>query len=193
MKRCDLYHTHYLSHVNGGRGDTAVLLQYQMKQQITIAIIGATEMAGSGLLRYLLHSECHLLLLANDQHELRRISKMLKTEKPIAGISLIDCIKDGCWEADVVILAVAAEKESEVAARIREVVTQKIVISMEIADTIPGKSLSALLPNSKVVYASQLKGADGHFQFVISGNDEGAVKEANELLNALNIRHNHAA
>ncbi len=164
-----------------------------MKHLKTIAIIGAAEPEAAGALKFLLNSECHLLLLAQDQTELRRISKILKNEKPVAGISLIDCIKEGCWEADAVVIAVPEAGEKEIAMRIREVVTQKIVISMKIADTIPGNSLQQLLPNSKVVAAKAGKEKGGEWNLIISGGNEAALNAADELLNSLNIRHSVAA
>ena len=165
----------------------------KMKQPLTIAIIGAAEADNEGLLKFFLGCHCHLLLLAKDQEELRRISKTLKFEKPVAGISLIDCIKEGCWEADLVVLAVPAEQEAMVVERIREVVTQKIVISMKIADTSAGSSLQSLLPNSKVVKAEMAELEDGSITLILSGEKESFLREAADFLVSLNLNHAIAA
>ncbi len=164
-----------------------------MKHLKTIAIVGAANKEAENILKVLLRANCHLLLLASDQIELRQISKVLKKEKPVAGISLIDCIRDGCWEADVVVIAVPVEKEKEVAERVKEVVTQKIVISMKIADTIPGIKLQQLLPFSKVVHASEQTFEDGRTGFILTADKPETLQEAGELLHSLNVDLSAAA
>lgn len=191
--RCDLNQCYYLSNVNGRTPYAGVFLHYKMKHRNTIAFIGGGRKEAEAAFRFLLKADCHLLLPAAGQAELQRISKALKNEKPFAGISMVDCIREGCWEADVVILAVNEEEEFEVARRMKDVVTQKIVISIKIADTIPGKTLRRLLPNAKIVEAILVTDEYGTAKLVISAGSPDALAEAEELLSQSNILNSIAA
>ena len=45
-----------------------------------------------------------------------------------AEVEIVDCAKEGCWEADIIILAIPYHKLKKVIEKINEVVTQKIVL-----------------------------------------------------------------
>jgi predicted dinucleotide-binding enzyme len=63
-------------------------------------------------------------------------------------------MKDGCWEADIIILDIPYNEETEVAELIKEVSTQKIVVSFsENKNAFENDGLQNLLKYSKVVKA----------------------------------------
>ena len=68
----------------------------------------------------------------------------------------MNCAREGCWEADLILLATAPFKESAIANAIREVAIQKMGISVKKVDNYENmscKKLEKLLPHSKVVIA----------------------------------------
>src|SRR5206468_11863217 len=120
-----------------------------------------------------------------------------------ADVEACECPANASWEADTIILAVPYQTETEIAARIKEVANQKIVISITnplnetydglvtAPDTSAAEELQKLLPNSKVVKAFNTTFAadfttpviDGkQVDAFIAGNDEEALKTVSELV-----------
>jgi 8-hydroxy-5-deazaflavin:NADPH oxidoreductase len=97
--------------------------------------------------------------------------------KPTAEIDTIECVKDGCWEADIIILVVASHEEKMVAEMMKEVATQKIVVSIS-GEENEHEELQKILPYSKLVYVSNILESKKIF---ISGKD----KEANEEISII--------
>jgi predicted dinucleotide-binding enzyme len=132
-----------------------------MAQKKTIAIIGATTQRGSIIAKNLAKANHRLLLMSEDVEALSVLSNELSTSN--AEVEAIGCAKDACWEADIIIVAAPYEKEKEVAERIKEVATGKIVISISnpvnqnyehlfpSANNSAAEELQRLLPYSKVV------------------------------------------
>lgn len=162
----------------------------------TIAIIGATGNMGSALAKSLANGPYRLLLFAHDKAKLENLKEEIRSATPSAEPEVVGCPVDASWEADVIIAAVPYGAEKDVAEKIRDVATQKIVVS--IANplnesytglvTAPGTSaaeeLQKLLPASKVVKAFNTTYAADFSQPVIAGqqvdgfvagNDEEAV------------------
>lgn len=128
--------------------------------QKTIAIIGATELMGMAIAKKLASSSNHrLLLFGHDNEKASALVEDIKKQSPLAEIEWLSCLVDVGWEADYIISAVPAGAEQEIAEKIRDVATQKIVIIVEDADRSTGqftKTRSAeefqrLLPNSKII------------------------------------------
>lgn len=130
----------------------------------TIAIVGATGSMGSAIAKTLAKKgNYRLLLMANDQEKLRDLKSELGNSSTATDIFTLSCAKEASWEADIIIVATPYEAEKEVAEKIREVATGKIVISISnpldssynklvtSADTSAAEELQKLLPNSKVV------------------------------------------
>ena len=118
-------------------------------------------------------------------------------------IEAIACPTEASWEADIIILAVPFEAEKEIAAKIKEVANQKIVISIAnpLNETYDGlvtppdssaaEELQKLLPHSKVIKAFNTTFAadfstpviDGkQVDAFIAGNDEEALETVKELV-----------
>jgi len=174
-----------------------------MQTKQTIAIIGATGNMGSAISKSLAKGNYRLLLKSNDKNKLDGLVKEIKSENKKADVESAVCPTDASWEADVIILAVPFEAEKEIAAKIKEVANQKIVISIanplnQTFDglvTAPGTSaaeqLQLLLPNSKVVKAFNTTFAadfsspviDGkQVDAFIAGNDEEATQTVSEMV-----------
>jgi predicted dinucleotide-binding enzyme len=150
--------------------------------QETIAIAGAERKSGSIIAQKLVRLNQHrLLLLSEDEDQLKDLPEWLQ-QKSASGPEQINCLKDGCWEADIIILDVPFSSYAEVAEKIREVSTQKIVfvLSGDGQDPLPTISRveewQDLLPNAKLVFAlnplsssgTMLSGADGESLNIIA-------------------------
>jgi len=135
-----------------------------MRKQ-TIAIIGAAGNMGSGIARNLAKAGHRILLAGPKRDQLEALLATIAATTPDADVEILDCSHEASWEADVVIPAVPYAAQAEVAARIKDVVTGKIVISITnplnatydglvTGPTTSGaEELAVLLPHSKVVKA----------------------------------------
>jgi NADPH-dependent F420 reductase len=174
-----------------------------MKTKQTIAIIGATGNMGSAIAKSLSKGNYRLLLKANKQDALDMLEKDIKNAHPAAEVATSLCPVEAGWEADIIILAVPYAAEANIAAKIKEVANQKIVISMAnplnekydglvtAPDTSAAESLQKLLPNSKVIKAFNTTFAadfanpviDGkQADAFIAGDDEEALQSVAELV-----------
>lgn len=159
---------------------------------------------GSAIARSLSEGPYRLLLMARDSEKLHA----LQTEISVSGADaeIIGCPKDASWEADIIILAVPYAAEAEIAPKIRQFATRKIVISIAnplnetsnalvtTSDTSAAEELQKLLPNSTVVKALNTTFAadfsnpviDGKtVDSFIAGNDEDALLEVTKLVETI--------
>lgn len=149
-----------------------------MAHKKSIAIIGATEKNGQEIATQLSQREYVLLLISNDKEALDHLSEKMKARPSKAEIYFIECVKDGCWEADIIVLAVPHNEEKMVAKLMKEVATQKIVVDFSDEEN-AGEGLNSILPYSKLVKVS------GNFstkEIVIRGDDEAVNEEISEIL-----------
>jgi 8-hydroxy-5-deazaflavin:NADPH oxidoreductase len=174
-----------------------------MKTKRTIAVIGATGNMGAAIAKSLAKGNYRLLLCANELAKVQDLVAEIKISQPAAEVEGIDCAVEASWEADIIIAAVPFAAEKEVAAKIKEVANQKIVISLAnpLNDTYNGlvtapetsaaEELQKLLPNSKVVkafnttFAADFSSPEIDGQQVdafIAGNDEEALQTVSELV-----------
>ncbi|MGZ5134988.1 MAG: NADPH-dependent F420 reductase [Flavitalea sp.] len=168
----------------------------------TIAIIGATETIGSAIAKNLAKGNYRILLFSQSSEKLESLAQEINYETPAADIDCLNCLVDASWEADIIISTLPCGGEKQIAERIREVTTQKIVIIC----SSPGNNnsshciswrisiaeeLQKLLPHSKIVktFNSTLAAnfekeiAEGNeIDFFISGNDSEAVDIAREII-----------
>jgi predicted dinucleotide-binding enzyme len=167
----------------------------------TIAIIGATGIMGAAIAKNLSKGNYRLLLFGHDNKELTALETEIKTLTPLADIDCLSCLVDASWEADIIISAVPLGAEKEIAEKIRDVATQKIVmIVADPADALPARKMPChsaaedyqkLLPNSKVVKTFSTAIATDFARAVvdgqpidsfITGNDMDAVKTVTEIV-----------
>lgn len=141
-----------------------------------IAIVADNEEKFLDITAKLALDKYMLLLVSKNADKLSSILMKIQKQFPGADVELIDCIKDGCWQADIIILNINEDEQNEVAALIREVATQKIVVSFsENLQAI--EKLQKLLPHSKVVKL------DGLFSgnTAITSNDTKATETVSNI------------
>lgn len=174
-----------------------------MKTLQTIAVIGATGNMGSAISTSLSKGNYRLLLKDNKQEDLDALVSKIQSEQPQANVEAAVCPTEAGWEADIIILAVPFGAEEEIAAKIRDVANQKIVISIAnplnetydglvtAPDTSAAEELQKRLPNSKVIKAFNTTFAADFTTPVIggkqvdafiAGNDEEALQTVSELV-----------
>jgi len=150
-----------------------------MAQRKTIAIVGATEKRGSSIAKNLSKGNYHLLLISENTEQLQALKNELVGSR--AEIEAMSCAKDACWEADIIIVATPYDQEKEVAEKIKEVATGKIVISVSnqldrsyeklfpLATDSAAEELQRLLPYSKVVKTFSTANIENFASPVIQG------------------------
>lgn len=148
-----------------------------MSVKKTIAIVGATEKTGREIAMGFMQADYRLLLVSNNKDQLDYLSTSINDKKPKAEIDSIDCVKDGCWEADIIILTLPFYEEKKAAEMIKEVATQKIVVSISDDENI-NETLQQLLPYSRLVNVSGISNSKKIF---ISGDDEEANEEVSTI------------
>ena len=169
----------------------------------TIAIIGASGNMGSAIAKSLANSPYRLLLFGKEEKKLQSIFKEIKAANKKANAEVIGCAADASWEADIIIAAVPFAAEKEIADKIRQVATGKIVISISnplnetntglVTDgnTSSAEELQKLLPHSKVIKAFNTTFAGDFSQPIIdgktidafiAGNDEEALETVSDVV-----------
>jgi predicted dinucleotide-binding enzyme len=159
------------------RGTFVVQKMMMMSVKKTIAIVGATETNGTEIARQLAKADYRLLLISNDISKLGQLATSIEHYGTETEIDFIECVKDGCWEADIIILSVPFSEEKEVAEMIKEVATQKIVVSIS-NEKSPHKELQQILPYSRLINVSL---AVHSKEILILGNDEEAEEEIADI------------
>ena len=155
----------------------------QQKKQVkkTVAIIGATEKSGAAIANKFADGNNRLLLIADDINQLSQIARNIKRNNLNAEVEMVDCAKEGCWQSDIIVLAISFHELKKVIEKISEVATQKIVlfISNEY-DESNATELQHLLPHSRIVTAL----FDSHSgETFIESNDEEASKTILKMIN----------
>ena len=125
----------------------------------TIAIAGAERKMGSLVTRKLLHLGQYRILILTEGGAPVSLPQEWRMPNAGTGPEIVDCLKDGCWEADMIVLDIPVASIQEAADKIREVSTQKIIFVVsgdpeEAAD--PAETWRNLLPNAKTVVALNL-------------------------------------
>ena len=171
----------------------------------TIAIIGASGNMGSAIAKSLANAPYRILLFGKEEKKLRSIYKEIKSTNKLVDAEIIGCAANASWEADIIIAAVPFAAEKELAEKIKQVATGKIVISISnplndtytglvtTADTSAAEELQKLLPHSKVIKAFNTTFAGDFLQPVIdgkkvdafiAGNDEEALETVSNLVSS---------
>ena len=177
-----------------------------MATKKTIAIIGASGNMGSAIAKSLAKSQYRLLLFGKEENKLKTILKEIKAANKSADVEAIGCAADASWEADIIIAAVPFAAEKELAEKIRQVATGKIVISISNplnetytglvtdSNTSSAEELQKLLPHSKVIKAFNTTFAGDFLQPLIdgktvdafiAGNDEEALETVSDVVRSV--------
>lgn len=158
-------------------GRSFVIQKKRMAVKNIIAVIASTKEKAKAIVQKVSNKNCRILLVSKHKDEYLQLHTEIQSQYPALELDTIDCMKDGCWEADIIMLNVSEDEEKEVAEMIREVATQKLVISF--SDSGKGcseENLQKLLSHSRVIKVS------GSGNMEITGNDEDAIHTAYSLL-----------
>lgn len=118
----------------------------------TIAFLGDSGTVCPVLMKKLAEQGYRLLFVSEDLTDTNL--------QEIAGdVELVECAKDGCWEADIIAVVDPEKIGTQMVNRIKDVATQKIVLCIESDETDKScfsseqlNSLQAEFPYSKLVY-----------------------------------------
>ncbi len=121
-----------------------------MSVRRTIGIIDGNKNLGTVISKELANSNCRLLLISNNDENLKVFTKDLIGKNPLADIEFIEDAKEGCWEADIIILAMAEHEQISIAEKIKEVTIQKTVVAIS-DKKISSTNLDSFLPYSKLI------------------------------------------
>lgn len=151
-----------------------------MATKNTIAVIASAKEKAKAVVQKISDKNCRVLLVSKHDDEYVHLQEEMQSKYPSMELEIIDCMKDGCWEADIIILNLGGDEEKVAAEMIREVATQKLVISF--SDKEIGCSendLQKLLHNSRVVKV--FSSGDEH-NISLKGTDEDVLEAASLLL-----------
>ncbi|MGN6603821.1 MAG: NAD(P)-binding domain-containing protein [Ginsengibacter sp.] len=123
-----------------------------MASKKTIAIVGANGKTGRAIVNRFSGVPHRLLLVSDQFDELHQLVATLIEKKTIAEIEALECVKDSCWEADIIVMAVEPTEEKEVGELMKEVATQKEVVVVSDMEH-KCDALKKVLPYSKVIKA----------------------------------------
>ena len=137
----------------------------------TIAVIGTVEGEALILLEALARQKLRLLVVSGQQEANLQAKEHLEMAGGAAEIEFISCEREGCWEADMIMVAPAAELTPSLLEKIRTVATQKPVLRISEDKTQYEESLKDLLPHARVV---ELKVDPQARQICLSGQDPDA-------------------
>jgi 8-hydroxy-5-deazaflavin:NADPH oxidoreductase len=156
-----------------------------MAAKKTIAIIASTEQKVSAIVNKLYLENYRLLLLSKCADQFNELSTEVQSKYPGAEFEVIDCMREGCWEADIIILDISCSEQKEVAELIKEVATQKIVVSFVENEN---NEIQNLLKYSKIVTAFNTPDSS---HISLCGKNQDAVLEVSEILK--NVKQDKAA
>lgn len=152
----------------------------------TIAFLGDSGAVSTELMRKLALHGYRLLLISEDAGRLEKVSQELDLQDSQADVEILECAKDGCWEADIIAFVDSNRIGTEIVKRVREVSTQKIVLCVETMEK-PERGFSKVqlgclkedFPFSKIVYTK----VDTTQMIVqVQGEQQEAVETVSRLL-----------
>lgn len=150
-----------------------------MANKKTIAIVGATEQTGREIVNKFASVPHRLVLVSNRPSELYPFAQNISKKYPEAEVEPLECVKEGCWEADIIIIAVAPNEEKEMAELMKEVATQKIVVAITQNEN-DCEELEKVLPYS-IVVKSYINAETN--EVLLSGKSDTVNKEISYIFN----------
>jgi hypothetical protein len=175
----------------------------------TVAIIGSTGNMGSAIALGLAAAGYRVLLTDDIKRNCLLYMKLplrehkIRHKVPAADVDIVLSAREVSWEADIIILAIPYATHAELAGKIKDVVTGKVVIVVvnPLNETHNGpvaaptnsaaKGLAKLLPHSKIVqaFSTTAAGQPGDpgvagmsVDVLVAGHDEEAVSTVMQLV-----------
>lgn len=149
----------------------------------TIAIIGLTTGQENSLLRKLALNN-RLLVVSDRTDNFTELSEFIQENTGEDTIELIDCAKDGCWEADIIILWNGFKQETKELEKLQAVAIQKIVVFL--TETEESNSNHLLFPHSKIITVFIKPDTK---EVTVRGDDLEAVQKTIELINSTDYHY----
>lgn len=176
----------------------------------TVAIIGAVGNMGAPIALGLATAGYRVLLTDDIRNHALRYMKLswlerkVRWEVPQADVEMAVSRREASWEADIIIPAIPYMEQADVASRIKDVVTGKIIVSLGVPlsekhnrlftcpATSAAEELARVLRYSKIVKVvsaifatrpekQKIQGVKGVDVFV-AGDDQGAVETVMQLV-----------
>lgn len=145
-----------------------------------MAILADTGEFPSALIDVLAKQDLQLILVSSDETKKLKLKEDFEHLNATAEIDFISCEKEGCWEADLIVLSQNDRPSAPLLQKIKEVATQKIVLVVsENNQDAARQDLAKLLPNSKIV---EIKIRNKNVY--LSSDSMEAKKETEKLFNA---------
>lgn len=120
-----------------------------METKKTIAILGIEKGLEKAFLDQLANDN-RLLIISSKPGDCGQVSDYLSQNRFKEQAELVECPKDGCWEADIIMLWHPENQSVEELSKLQEVATQKIVLLI-IEKEASGKVHIPSFPHSKIV------------------------------------------
>lgn len=154
----------------------------------TIAFIGV-ENKTRWLLEKLAAQNFPIILVAGEEVEKNHFSESFQKEILDAEIEVLDCPKNGCWEADIIAFVGSENFEMNLLLKIEEFATQKIIMFISKLNeekatfsVVQLQEIQETLPNSKIVPVLINPEAQKVF---VSGEDPAAVEKVNFIFETI--------
>ncbi|NJY62131.1 hypothetical protein HC174_05100 [Salinimicrobium sp. CDJ15-81-2] len=148
----------------------------------TIAILGEHKGIFPNVMQVLMKQDLRLLFVSEDEAKKLKISRQPEFRYATAEVEFLSCERDGCWEADMIVLVDPDTSSASLVEKIKEVATQKIVLVASEGKTNKDEpDLRELLPWSKVVEI-QLNTVEKEFS--LCSNNSEAKAEVKRLFEA---------
>jgi hypothetical protein len=108
----------------------------KIRNQQTICIISTEGTQASSLIRSLaFHTNHRLLLMSDNSQWLQDLITEIRAARESAPVEIIQCMVDGSWEADIIILDIPHEQIAANQEKLAIVTNQKIIIHFSQPDT----------------------------------------------------------
>lgn len=101
-----------------------------MAVEETIAVVGLRSDIPSVFVEKLKNQDVRLLIIPEGEKEKVSLNKHFENNVTNAEIEVLDCARDGCWEADIIAFLDPVAPEESLLNRIKEVAVQKPVLSV---------------------------------------------------------------
>ncbi|SRR5690554_5613582 len=155
----------------------------------TMAFIGDSGAISTELMRKLAQHGYRLLFISKDVGRMEKLSQELDLQESHAEVEMLECAKDGCWEADIIAFVDPAHIGTELVKKVREVSTQKILLGIETTEH-PGSCFSTAeldrlqkdFPFSKLVY---IKVDTSAVKVQVHGEQQEAVETVSRIFESV--------
>jgi len=155
----------------------------------TIVIIGDGAVS-RGIVSGLSNGHDRVIFCEGNHEAAQQFTGSLQATHPKYEVEAVQCSFEATWEADVIILTLPCTDREKIANKIRDVATQKIVVTVNTSM----KELHDLLPNSKIVQAFTDINVEAfnlpfdekkQISCIVRGTDKEALKTVAELVKTI--------